>query len=147
MADGQDLLLHPAAVLLVRYRQLVRGAFSGAALYGLIVGLATLLGGDDRFWGPSYKSAMDMAESIGASPSVLWGVSVMVFGALGLIPIRKVALCGLYGVAAWSAVFAISFLVSINQHPLAGMSGVAAHGFIAIIMTGLIVVRIVDPKI
>ncbi len=147
MADPEQILLHPATVMLVRYRALVRGAFRGVAIYGIAVGLATWLGGDRRMWGPSYKGAVDIAETVGASPSVLWGVSVAIFGLLALTPNRKVALWGLYGVAAWSGIFAIGFLVAVHEQPLAGMSGIFAHLLIALVVTGLIVVRLVDRRI
>jgi hypothetical protein len=139
--------VHPAAILVIRYRSLIRQASHGAGLYALLVGVATFWGGDQRMMGPSYITSSDVAESMGASPSVLWGVSAMLVGALALLPHRKVSLCGLYGVVAWSVVFGLSFLVSVNTEPLAGVSGVFGHGFIAVMVTGLIVVRIVDPRV
>lgn len=145
--SADHLLLHPVAVLLVRYRALVRTAFRAAGLYALLLGVATVFGGDERMMGPSYKSAWDIAESVGASPSVLWGVSVALAGLVALVPTRRVALWGMYAVAAWSALFAISFGLSVNTQPLAGVTGIFGHGFIAVVMTGLIVVRKVDPHV
>lgn len=139
--------VHPAAVILVRYRNLIRMAWRGACLYAILLGVATFWGGDERFQGHSYEHAERLADYAGSSPSVLWGLTVLLAGLLALAPHRKAALCGMYGVTAWSVLFAASFLLSVNTHPLAGVSGVFAHGFIAVVMTGLVVVRRVDPRV
>lgn len=139
--------IHPAAVLLVRYRNIVRMAWNGAALYAIMLGIATFWGGDQRFMGNSYRHAASVAEHVELAPSVLWGTTVLVAGLIALAPHRKVALCGLLGVTSWSVLFSLSFLTSVNIHPLAGVSGVFAHGFIAVVLTGLIVLRLVDPKV
>lgn len=142
-----QICLSPAAILLVRYRRLVKKAYLGIGVYALMVGMATLLSGDMRMQGPSYGAARTIAESVGSSPSVLWGVTVALAGVTTLVPHRKVSLCGLYGVAAWSTLFALSFLLSVNEYPLAGVSGIFAHSFIAVVVMGIGVVRMVDRAV
>lgn len=143
-ALSDTLGVHPLAVVLIRYRQLIRMAVRGVGFYALGVGLATFWGGDIRMEGPSYSTAKDVAVALGASPAAFWGIAAMIAGGMALARPRKVSLWGLYGIVAWSLLFAGSFLVSVNTHPLAGVSGPWAHGFIAVMATGLIVMRMVD---
>lgn len=136
--------MHPAALLIVRYRKLVEHAANGAGIYAVLVGGATWWSGDARLTGPSYRTAVELSEVAGMSPSVLWGLSVVIFGVLALLPWWKVSQCGLYGIVAWSLALGGSFLVSVNVHPLAGWSGVFAHFFIGVVVMGLLMVRFID---
>ena len=140
-------MCQPIAVLIVRYRHLVHSAFLGAALYAMVLGVGMLLGGDDRLTGNSFRIAYQLALSVDLSPSVVWGSTLLVAGAVALVPIRKVALCGLFAASVWSTLFALSAMLSVSTHPRAAVSVIFTHTFIAVVMLGLIVVRLVDPKI
>lgn len=140
-------MMHPVLRILLRYRELIRIAIHGAGGYSLLTGLNTYIAGDLRFDGPSYATAVDLAQAVGLPPAALWGVSVFAFGVLTLVPVRKVSMCGLFAVAAWSSFMAGSHLISANYQPLAGISGIYAHAFIALVMTGLFIVRMIDRRI
>ena len=138
---------HPLAVLVVRYRRIVRWACVAAGIYAVLTGVATMLGGDMRFEGVSYSAHRMVSQSLGWSPAVLWGGTVLLVGLLALAPHRKATLCGLYGIAAWSLLLSLGFLRSLNIEPLAGVSGVFAHAFIATMLMALIVTRMVDRQV
>lgn len=146
LVDGVELL-HPVVRALLRYRQMIRVMTTGVGLYSIALGAGTYIGGDVRFGGPTYRTAIDLAVMVGQAPAALWGVSAFIFGCLALAPWRKVSMCGLFGIVVWSAFLAISHLVSANIEPLAGVSGIFGHGFIALAVLGLFVVRMIDRKI
>jgi hypothetical protein len=134
----------PATLLLIRYRRLMRGACKFLALYAILCGAATWLGGDDRLEGPSYRNVMESAAAFDLGPAKLWGATLLVTGLLTLIPHRKAKVLGLFGIAAWSLLFAQGFLLSVGVEPYAGVSGIFAHTFIALTAMALIIVRWVD---
>lgn len=132
------------ASLVVKYRQLIRGGIVAAGIYAIALGLGTLIGGDVRLAGPSYTSASQLAAAFGVSPSLFWGASSILVGALTLAPRRKVSQCGLFALVILSTFLAVSFLASANVAPLAGVSGIFAHWYIAVVALALWMARVVD---
>lgn len=129
------------------YRRLARLAVIGAGLYAISHGIAMVMGGSNRFWGPSYVSAVDFAELVQLSPALLWGVTLGIAGALVLAPRRRVTTVGLYAIASWCSFYSLAHLLSVNLHPLASTSGIFTHGYIAVAVAGLIALRRADPKV
>lgn len=129
---------------LVRYRQWLLWLRQAVGVYALCTGLGMVWGGDVRLMGPSYTQARLFAEQIGARPSLLWGITMAFFGVLVLIPRKPVCFVGLWGVAGWSVLFALSWVWSVNTVPLAGVTGIFTHAFMACLTTGLILVRVID---
>ena len=64
-------MLHPVVRILLRYRELIRVAIYGAGIYSLLMGLNTWIAGDVRFSGPSYATAVDFAQVVGALMAAL----------------------------------------------------------------------------
>lgn len=142
--DGYILHL---ARLLICYRTTVRLVHRSYAIYAVALGFAVLWGGDERMQGPSQRSAVMIAESVGSPPSVLWGTTVLLVGLIALASRRKVALCGLYGITAWSMLFAASATASLTIEPHAAVFAGFGHGFIALMTAGLIAIRVRDPRV
>lgn len=140
-------LLHPIIRVLLRYRQMIRMAVQGAGVYSIGVGMGTYFSGELRLENPSWTVAVDFADIFAVDPNVFWGASAIAFGLTVLVPVRKVSMCGLFAVIVWSTFLALSHLVSINLEPLAAVSGIYAHSFIALVVTGLFTVRLVDRRI
>lgn len=142
-----EMTAYRVAILLIRYRLLVRSGVRAFALYAVALGIGTFVGGDDRFRGPSYRSAWDLAATLGTSPSILWGIFPLICGLLVLWPRRRVSQVGLFLLMVHCSFLAIGFAISVNTEPLAGVSGIFAHALIALSACAFYVIRMVDRAV
>ena len=99
-------------------------------VFGVGIGLAILIGGDERWSGISYEVA---ASTPGAPAS--WGVTILLAGVLILTGAisgrpRFTALGGLIG-TSWGVLFAISFIVASIRYPAANNTAFWAYAAIA----------------
>lgn len=106
------------------------------------VGLGALIvvGGADRWRGPTYAGALQFP----AAPES-WGYTLAAVGLVGigcslLGRLRGVA-AALVAVSVWSSFFALSFVATAWRDPNAGTTGVGIYGFTAVVAALLAVVH------
>lgn len=126
------------------YQTAVRTAVIGVGLYGLLVGVTTLVAGYVGMDGKAFDQAVALAETVGIPAPTLWGVAAILAGALALVPSKKVSQCGLYCMAVWTLFFGATLLLSA---PPAGYRGVCTYLFVTCMITGLILLRRLDPRL
>lgn len=97
----------------------------------VILGVVIVLGGRERFAGPSFAGALSYP---GAPAS--WGY---VLGALGLVGIVSSLLGGLrvtrwtlYGMSVWALFFAYSFIQTAARDDQAGTTGIVIYIYVAV---------------
>lgn len=110
----------------------VRTATLLFAAYAVFVGIAILVGGEQRWAGVSYQVAL---HTPGAPAS--WGFTILAAGCcvgLGAVTgrTRLTALGGLIG-CIWATLFAVSFFVTSMQFPEANNTAFPAYAGIAVI--------------
>lgn len=102
-----------------------------ALSFGVVVGILILAGGEERFGGRSFASALTYPGS-----PYSWGAVALAAGLTGIV-------CSVLGwfqyvwwalmtLAIWAGFFALSFANTAIDDPMASTTGVAVYGHIAL---------------
>lgn len=101
------------------------------ATYAILQGAAIIVGGRDRWRGPSFATALEVP---GAPES--WGWALGVFGAVALYgtfrSLMATTALAMFLVGVWSTFFAGSFVVSLFRVENAATSGIFTYGCMAV---------------
>lgn len=102
-----------------------------ALTFGVLVGLMILVGGEQRFGGRSYATALTYP---GAPES--WGWIALLVGLFGIVSSigghLRFVWWALMILAVWAGFFAISFAQTAYLDPHASTTGVAVYGYVAV---------------
>lgn len=116
------------------------------SLYTLLIGTSIVIGGEERFAAPGFRSAMKLPwapESWG-----WWCIACGLVMAIGVVRRwPRVIAVGVFGMAVWSVFFALSFLISSINYSEANSTGMWVYGKDAVIFTILGVVLWSQPAI
>ena len=104
------------------------------------LGLSILVGGGQRFTIPTYQPLIEMADG----HVWVWGVSIMLSGALMLTPFKWPNILGLWLGMAWMVMWTTLFAVSLVQFPEAAATPVVAYAGFAMIDTALLTARVLE---
>lgn len=101
------------------------------ATFAILQGGAIIVGGTDRWRGPSFAVAL----TVPGAPAT-WGWALAIFGALALYgtfhPRHRLTGWALAAIGAWCMFFAGSFVIVLTQLEHAPTTGIFTYGFMAV---------------
>jgi hypothetical protein len=106
------------------------------------LGLAVLLGGEQRFTYPTYQPLVDLSHG----RTWMWGWWMIASAALMLYPSRLSQIVGTWLGMCWSIVWCTLFAVAVFEYPNAGATATVAYGGFAMINAALLTARVIDRK-
>lgn len=106
------------------------------------LGLAVLVGGRERFQVPTYQPLLDIT----GGHVWVWGVSIIIAGALMIVPSRAVNMVGLWIGMVWMIMWTSLFAVSVSTYQQSAATPVVAYAGFALLNASLLTARALERE-
>lgn len=128
------------------YKWITRGIIRTLAVGCLMLGLAMIYGGAERFSGPSFATARLVPGAV-----YTWGGTIALAGAVVLAGIlahwfRRIVITGLWLMAVWFMFFVVSLGLTTLLSPQAAVTGPFAYGMLATVCVVIAVAGMVGKQ-
>lgn len=124
-----EIHIDPTAIAfttLARLLAMMRLSAYILSIFGIVIGILILLGGDLRFSGIAYTTAM----LVYGAPQI-WGWTMLIFAIVGFAGVKnrmyRVGMWGMGLCGVWCMLFALAFFISAIQYENANLTAIAAY--------------------